>query len=624
MHEASTSPMDKSSTTARSLSDTNHYPRSTIHFFLLLNALTLLLTALWLRVHLLGNIPGVNGDEAWYGVQAWRMLHGGPTEWHTPTGNPLSPLLVGPLALLHLWLPPSFGLLRAVAVAGGVAALVFNWLFCRWVFDRRTAAISTVALAVLPINIAYSRFAWDASQSLAATLPAFYLALAAVRFPQRFGRWIAWSVLALAIAFWVHPTNVFAGAVVVAACAAHRLGKNRRTSDEIKTAREQARPRRSPAISISTFVILAVAGALLAIWFGVAELTSGPLQGRIAQRLGSLGELLQPTDSPPTAVLYARLFAGGTVYRYIAGSRSWFEWPLPVDSEGWGLDAVFFWIALLGSAWLLWRQSRLLHFHKDDNNRLPFQKDDDDRLRLRSQTDVALLAAWALQLAAFLVVAGPRAMSPNWERFAIGLIGPAVLLLSRGAALVYEAAWPRWRPLLAAATLLGWPLLADFHAQYFRFIEQTGGQAHLAFRTAAIEPKQAALESILTEATRTGERGERKVESGKRKGELWIVASEWWNRWPIAYLAAADVGVRVVDSKEAAVSADFRRALAQGRGWFVEFCGSPAEREVESQLAGEPFIWQQFPDYAGRPLLRVFVKTGPADTRKVSRAQSDW
>ena len=42
-------------------------------------------------------------------------------------------------------------------------------------------------------------------------------------------------------------------------------------------------------------------------------------------------------------MLYPRLFTGGTVYRYIAGSRSWFEWPLPAELDGWGLDVGLFW-----------------------------------------------------------------------------------------------------------------------------------------------------------------------------------------------------------------------------------------------------------------------------------------
>ena len=122
--------MAKSPETTHSPPPTADYPLSTIHYppFLLLNALALVLAAVWLRGQALGNIPGVNGDEAWYGVEAWRMLHGQAAGWHTPTGNPLNPLLVGPLALLHLWLPPSIVLLRSVALASGLAALAVNWL----------------------------------------------------------------------------------------------------------------------------------------------------------------------------------------------------------------------------------------------------------------------------------------------------------------------------------------------------------------------------------------------------------------------------------------------------------------------------------------------------------------
>ena len=45
---------------------------------------------------------------------------------------------------MHLWFPPSIALLRSVALLGGLAALAINWLCCRWVFDRRTALISTL------------------------------------------------------------------------------------------------------------------------------------------------------------------------------------------------------------------------------------------------------------------------------------------------------------------------------------------------------------------------------------------------------------------------------------------------------------------------------------------------
>ena len=406
--------------------------------------------ATWLRCHALGNVPGVNGDEAWYGVRAWWLLHGGAYGgWHTPTGNPLNPLFVGPLALLHLWLPPSIALLRSVAVAGGLAALAINWLLCRWVFDRRTAAISTLLLAVLPINIAYSRFAWDASQSLAATLPVVYLALAAVRFPERFGRWIAAAILAQAVAVWVHPTNVVAGAVIAIACLAQWRNRNdAKENDEARMTNDEFPS--SFVIRHSSFIIWSLACLVLASWIGLASLKGGLLAGHTAERLANIRQSAPPTQLP-AVVLYPRLFTGGTTYRYIAGSRSWFEWPLPADLDGWGLDVGVFWLCVFGSAWLLWRGNR------------------DSRLGLSNRV---LLAAWALTIAAFMLIGGPQAMAPGQERFALCLVAPTIILLARGASLAWEAASTRWRVVLAAATLAGWPLVADFHAHYFRFIER--------------------------------------------------------------------------------------------------------------------------------------------------------
>ncbi len=377
-------------------------PLFPLHFFLLLNTLGLLAVATWLRCHALGNVPGVNGDEAWYGVRAWWLLHGGPYGgWHTPTGNPLNPLFVGPLALLHLWLPPSIALLRSVAVAGGLAALAINWLLCRWVFDRRTAAISTLLLAVLPINIAYSRFAWDASQSLAATLPVVYLALAAVRFPERFGRWIAAAILAQAVAVWVHPTNVVAGAVIAIACLAQWRNRNdAKENDEARMTNDEFPS--SFVIRHSSFIIWSLACLVLASWIGLASLKGGLLAGHTAERLANIRQSAPPTQLP-AVVLYPRLFTGGTTYRYIAGSRSWFEWPLPADLDGWGLDVGVFWLCVFGSAWLLWRGNR------------------DSRLGLSNRV---LLAAWALTIAAFMLIGGPQAMAPGQERFALCLVAP--------------------------------------------------------------------------------------------------------------------------------------------------------------------------------------------------------
>ena len=139
------------------------------------NALGILAVAVVLRVIKLDNIPGVNGDEAWMGVQAMAALrHDRLFSWRTPTGNPLNLFFfLRELALHAIW-PPSFGLLRLPAVVSGLAALAVNFWLCRKVFGPRTAWLLTVLLAVLPVNIVYSRFAWDSCQTFSATTCAIF------------------------------------------------------------------------------------------------------------------------------------------------------------------------------------------------------------------------------------------------------------------------------------------------------------------------------------------------------------------------------------------------------------------------------------------------------------------
>jgi len=207
-----------------------------------------------------------------------------------------------------------------------------------------------------------------------------------------------------------------------------------------------------------------------------------------------------------------------------------------------------------------------------------------------ARMDRVLLAAWALGLLIFLLIAGPRAMAPGEERFTICLIGPAVLLASRGAALGYEAAAPRWRLALAVGALSGWLVLADFHEHYFRFIQRTGGESHLTFRTAQVEPKEAALQYILDR---------------RSAGPTTICCSEWWNLWPIRYLALPEREITVVEDLAAKAPIDQTAVSEQGRTWHVEFYGTAAQQRLEARFAGRGPQRKTLTDYAGRPILFV-------------------
>ena len=530
-------------------------------WFLACNALALVLVAVWFRARLLENIPGTNADEAWYGVQALEILEG--RSWHvqTPTGNPPNPFFLGPVVFLHTFLHPSMVVLRLVAVLSGMAALALNWWLCRWVFDLRTATISTVLLAVLPINIAYSRFAWDASQSVAATLPVLYFSLAAVRFDRHRGRWIAAATAALVVAMLVHPTNVFAGAAIAAAVA-HWV----RWKDVRRIARRSAADRR---ILAGLAAVAILAGVLVGGWLN----TSGP--SRFTGRMGDVRELIRPRAAPHFSVLYARLFTGATVYHYIPGSHSWLEWPRGEDVGGWGIDVALFWTAIAAAVWFSWRSWK-------------------GRGRME---DRVLVSTWALGLAAFLLIAGTKAMIPGWERFALCLIAPAVVLTARGAALCFEASSGRRRLVVAAAaSLAGWLLVADYRQHYFAFIEQTGGRSHPTFSTAAVEPKQAALRCVLRH---------RDIQGPSDRDTTWIVTTEWWNYWPLRYLGMTERNLRVVTPEEVQGFADYASASRQGRVWYVEFSHSDALRRTQAALAGRKVRQWEFADYSGRTVLSL-------------------
>src|SRR5690242_21330381 len=87
------------------------------------NVIAVIAMAIWFRCRDLENLPAINGDEAWYGVQAELVLHGEPIAWRTPTGNFLNPFFFGPQLLVHAICEPSIAALRSTAVASGLLAL---------------------------------------------------------------------------------------------------------------------------------------------------------------------------------------------------------------------------------------------------------------------------------------------------------------------------------------------------------------------------------------------------------------------------------------------------------------------------------------------------------------------
>jgi hypothetical protein len=484
------------------------------------NCVAILCVAAWFRGWELGRIPGVNGDEAWYGVATERILDRGCVSARTPTGNVINPFFMAPQIALHAFFEPSFTVLRISALASGLLALLVNYILCHRAFGWRMAWMTTLVHAVLPINIAYSRFAWDASQSLLFTLPVVYAGVLANQERERRRVWTLVGLFSLAAALLVHPTNIFV-APFWAVMSLVAWGDHIVALWRSPAARRIALP-----LVLLGFVLL------LRPWFP-----------RIAANIGSARNYASFAEH------LGGLLSGASVYEYISGTMILEQYPTPAYYRTQiGLQALT--IAVAGLvAWPFWKRIR--------NGGSAF--------------DLSLVLAWLCSLVAFFVIAGPTAIAPHFERYAICLVAPTVLLIGRA---FHWWMQPTTRfstvtgPLLV---VLGWCMLATFDTQYFDEFEQHGGRSHLTFRTAVIEPKQQVFERI--------------AQKREPNVPVLIQTSEWWLYWPLQYLAYAHDNLLVeLRSPDDPRPVD-QLAFPDMETWIVEFSDSETAWKLEQSYA---------------------------------------
>jgi hypothetical protein len=370
-------------------------------------------------------------------------------------------------------------------------------------------------------------------------------------------------LLALAAAIVVHPTNVFIAPVVVIGLAVAW-----RTELEVLW--------RTP-LRLAMVFGLTTAVLMLA---GLHEQSRLP---EISNRLADPANYVEALSN------LGRFFSGVTSYQYVAGSliapssEDRFSGPMP-------FDLAMRVIAFIVAFGILGRIAQ---------TGSPIDEDVDKPPSPETATPGVILAlafGGTLSVAAFFVVAGPAAIAPHFERYGMFMIGPAAIL----AALAVE--WWRergvWIGRFATALCLvcGWAILAGFNANFFDFIERTGGGSHETFRTAAIEPKQAALDYIRGYENHRGLSpfampGEQKgtvpfAASGSRidmKSPVEIRTSEWWLYWPLRYLSFATGTSRPISIEVVNSSPEVGHSQSRGHSgvWQVEFSESPAVRPCE-------------------------------------------
>jgi len=526
-------------------------------YLLLANAAGLILVSVILRTWKLGNIPGLNGDEAWSGIQAMKLLRGEAIAWHTPTGNPLNPFFLGPQILLHAIFSPSFALLRTVSLVSGLAALGVNYWLCRKAFDRSTAAISTVALAVLPVNVAYSRFAWDASQSLLATLPVVYLPLIGLADPERRSRWFVAGAIVYGLAIIVHPTNIMAAPWLLIPLIASRENLCAPVLAAVRS-------------RLSRLRILVAALAIIGCAVGARHwlVDNSRAQPHSSQPYGEItsfaGRLVQ-------------LFSGTTVYRFIPGLGPSDVGPADGSSAGPQISAVT--IDLMG-----WAVAMLASYGFYRSLRSG-----------PSRADAAVTLACFMTVLGHFILAGPQALAPGLERYSIVLVAPCVLVVARGIAWWLGTSGSRRQVATALFCLYAWTTLATFYFNYFRTLEHNGGTAHLAFRTAAMEPKEQVIEYVAQHRT--------------RDQPTVVYTDDWWLRRPLEYLAYRHPGIQVRARSDELTPERSGGSDINAQTWFVEFAGSPRARALRDRLQGlgiDPTPEMVIASYGEKELIAIF------------------
>jgi hypothetical protein len=510
----------------------------------------LLGTAVWFRLLWLDSVPGVSGDEGWWGVQALAWLSGRPYEPRTTSGNPIDLFFLVPVALLHAIGSPSFAMLRLVPALANLLAIVVGFFFARRLYGETTAWIHAVALAVLPTAIAHSRICQDPSQSVFWTSLVEYLALLGVRDRTAAWRWFAGALVLFPVALWTHPTNVFVAPFLLlpmVSAVVSRLPDSRRARI---------------GVAIAAAVSLGV--GLIVTWLAFESAARAypsldkPWLALAAGRFADGSEWLE------FAANNVRLLNGITVYHYFSGAR---PWALPYD-----VGVVLAAVLVLGGFVLA-------------------------ATRRRSPLDAGLIAGCAGTWLLFYAFAGPQALRPHAERWGLCLLVPASLVLARGAgAWIEHVPQLRWVS-IGTASLAAAALLGSFYVNYFHAFATTGGRSHLTYVTAPIEPKQQALSRILDRGA-----GSTRVE---------IATRQWWLYWPIAYLATQQptVSVRLdTDSSPAAVLEAPARGTAR---FFVEFAGTPELAATLRRLeeAGQKATITTIADAGGRDHLAIVEVT---------------
>ena len=414
-------------------------PRQTLFLWSLL--LAVFGTGIAFRSLWLANIPGINGDEAWYGAQLRDLPH---FTWHTPSGNIVDPFHMLPLALSQFLFPSGFLALRLPSLLSGLLLIGLGWLIFRKSLSPTVALIFALLVAGSPDLIAYSRFGWDASHTGLATLFVMYFML---------NRQWALLLLAQICAVVIHPTNIF----LVAIWGPYLLYQVLQVI-------------RAKGISVNkTWIAFPLVLVLMSI-FLLTRIQIGQLVASFGPHLLSL---FKPKDLLSLLGGFVELLDGTTVYRYIIG---------PVSATTNFFHLIFVVIVIVPV--VIYGNLKLI--------------------RRKDFRGLIFLAGIPLAIIALYLVSGIRPFQPSAERYSQFLMIPTIILVAISLEAVVDGTSRQPSSAVYLALMIAGLGLLSFWVNYFTPVFSTGGQSQMAFRTAPVEPKQQVADILINDGMLTG------------------------------------------------------------------------------------------------------------------------
>jgi hypothetical protein len=404
--------------------------------------------ALVLRTLWLGNIPGINGDEALLGIRASNGLD---FSQRTNSGNFQNVFYLLPLIFIQKLFPPSVWVLRSVSLLSGLGLIICGYFLLRRSLSARTALFFVVLGAGTPILVAYSRFGWEPSQSGLISLFLLYFSL------QK--KWAGVLITQL-IALVVHPSNAFLFFIPL----------------NLFILETQARlhwPAPKTRVWMLVLLGLIIFGGVFTIlshnrleymagWLNEHNLNQFAVALDEIKPQSIIDRIGTPNGWRDLFVLYGDLISGITIYQYIVG---------PVSQTSVIFHNLLFWLCILPVI----IYGCLVKNRKNDY----------------SLTAIFLGVLFGMFM--LYILWGLMPFSPHFERYSQFLVVPTLLLFAAGL----DSINIKSSVFLSAIVCVFWCI--SLASNYFMPFFLTGGRSQRAFRTAEVEPKAQAAEIILSD-----------------------------------------------------------------------------------------------------------------------------